>query len=209
VLLNRRGVPRSFGDASSLLRESLTSDLRPKIVGLIGVSLPLAAMASYLIYSGALGAAIGVFLRGPGEHLQARFTGYPLPKPAAVLILASVALFFMGRWLIGKYPRSIPFVNAGLVVASVLIASDVTEDAINNSIYWFAPCLFAAAVWIYCRGKGDYSAGNVDRSNLLVLLLFSMAAYGEVFPRSVRGLVIDTIPPAFVLLTFLLRNKFS
>jgi hypothetical protein len=209
VLLNRRDVPRSFGEISSLLRESLSRDLRLKIIGLLGVSLPLAAMASYLIYNGAFGAAIGVFLRGPREHLQARFTGYPLPKPAAALILASVVLFFVGRRLIGKYPRSVAFVNTGLVAAGVLIASVVTEDAINNSIYWFAPCLFAAAIWIYYRGKGDFAPGHVDRSNLLVLLLFSMAAYGEVFPRSVRGLVIDTIPPSFVLLTFLLRNKFS
>lgn len=207
LLLNRRGVPRSFGEASSLLRESLRNDLRTKLIGLLGVSLPLAAMAGYLIYKGALGAAMGVFLRGPGEHLQSRFTGYPLPKLAAALILASVFLFFIARWLIGRYPRSLTFVNTGLVVAGVLIASLVTEEAINNSVYWFAPCLFATACWFYYRGRGDYASGNVDRGKLLVLLLFSVAAYGEVFPRSVRGLVIDTIPPAFVLLVFLLRGK--
>ena len=57
LLVNRRGVPRSFGEASSVLRESLTTDRRTKMIGLLGVSLPLAAMAGYLLYNGALRAA--------------------------------------------------------------------------------------------------------------------------------------------------------
>ena len=210
VILNNRALPRSLNDASRLFRESFKSDLRSMIAGALGVALPLGAMSIYLATQGALGAAIRVFFRGPGEHLQTRFTGYPLPKPAAVILGAMLLALVIARLLVRKYPRSQGFVTGILVAGGAAMALLVSDDAVNNSIYWFAPSLFASAIWKYYRGKepsDDYAPGEVDRANLLTLLLFSMAAYGEVFPRSVRGLVIDTMPPAFMLLAFLCRSR--
>jgi hypothetical protein len=210
VILNSRGLPRSLKEAAELFRNSLRSDLLSKAAGALGIALPLAAMAIYLAMKGALGAAIKVFLKGPGEHLQTRFTGYPIPKPAVAIFGAIVLAVLITRWLVAKYPRSRGLVITTLMLGGAVGAFLVSEDAVNNSIYWFAPALFGFAMWMYYRGKDssdDYAPGGIDRAILLTLLLFSMAAYGEVFPRSVRGLVIDTMPPAFVLLAFLCRRE--
>ena len=210
VILNSRGLPRSLNEAAGLYRESLRTDLWSKAVGALGIALPLGVMAIYLALQGALGAAIKVFIRGPGEHLQARFTGYPIPKPALAIFGGMFLALLITRWLVQKYPQSRGSVIASLMVVGAVMAFLISEDAVNNSIYWFAPALFVFAIWMYYRGNersDDYAPGGVDRAHLLTLLLFSMAAYGEVFPRSVRGLVIDTMPPAFILLAFLCRRK--
>ena len=55
----------------------------------------------------------------------------------------------------------------------------------------------------------NFGPGNGKRGALLVLFLFAAAAYGEVFPRSVRGLLIDTMPPIFVLAAFLAGEQLA
>src|SRR6185503_656299 len=97
--------------------------------------------------------------------------------------------------------------TACLLAGAAVSALIVPQSAIDNFVFWFAPSLFFYALVEYFRAsrnnESEYGAGNPSRGVLLVLLLFAVASYGEVFPRSVRGLLIGTLPPAFILLAFL------
>jgi hypothetical protein len=167
-------------------------------------------MAIYLAIQGALSAAIKIFLSGPGDHLQ-RFTGYPIRQQGGLLMMGVLLTVLIMRWLVGKYHWQRAFFGAVVLAAAATTALQVSDETVDSSIYWFAPSLFVVAILICYRasreGSDDNAVAETDRATLLILLLFSMAAYGEVFPRSVRGLVIEAMTPAFILLAFLCRAK--
>jgi hypothetical protein len=207
IVLNERTLPRSWREATAFVRESLKTERQALMTASLGVAIPIAAMAIYLTSQRALGAAIEVFLKGPGEHLQSRFTGYPLPKYAAPIILTIVIALAVGRWLVAMYARQRILVTVLLLAGAVISAMLSPRPAADNFIYWFAPALFGYAAWRYWR-DGRMNPEDVPkigsvRALEVTLLLFAVAAFGEVFPRSVRGLVIDTMPPALILLAFL------
>ncbi len=207
VIVNNRRPPRSIGDASQLYRVSLQSDFKAHIAAATGIGIPLAAMVVYLIVNGALTSAINVFLNGPGEHFRQRFTGYPLPRSAVLITAAACLALATGKWGARRYPGSRRLITTLLVVGALVCAVAVSHAAVNNSIYWFVPMLLLFATWTYFKWnhkeQNDTVLAKRRRGALLTLVLFSTAFYGEVFPRAVRGLVIDTMPPAFVLLVFL------
>src|SRR6185503_13777691 len=64
---------------------------------------------------------------------------------------------------------------------------------------------FLYALWQYAKTQRDGRARGV----LLILLMFAVASFGEVFPRSVRGLIIGVMPPAFILFAFLFGKTSS
>jgi hypothetical protein len=129
------------------------------------------------------------------------------------MLIAGAAAILAARFFGRKASKQSTLINALVLFAACACAVIVPQAAIDNSIYWFAPVLFAYAAWQYLKSSRDdsteFRAGNRERGVLLILLLFSMASYGEVFPRSVRGLVIGTMTPAFLLFTFLLSRKSS
>ena len=213
IILNTRGLPRSLKEVAGVYVDSWKTNARAHNAAAIGIGLPLAGLFIYLAVNRALGAAARVFIKGPGEHLQMKFTGYPPPKYAAVILIAGAAALLAAQYFSRKAPKHKITISALVFLAASACALAVPQGAIDNSIYWFAPFLFLYAAWQYIKSGGDapgeFAAGNRERGVLLILLLFSMASYGEVFPRSVRGLLIGTMPPAFLLFTFLLGRMAS
>ena len=180
--------------------------LKAEIAAAIGIAIPLTGLFIYLVSHRALGAAIDVFAHGPGEHLQTRFTGYALPGYSSIILLAAVICVLLASRTVQRWPRRKRLILSLLAMAAEICAAIAPQAAIDNSIYWFSPVLFAWAAWLYIREKRNQGDGTQhQRGILLVLLLFAVAAYGEVFPRSVRGLVIGGLPPAFLLLGFVLE----
>src|SRR5262249_2035347 len=178
-----------------------------------GMAGPLACLVVYLLANRALGAAIRVFVRGPGEHIQMKLTGYPLPKHALIVFVGGLAALSISVGLARRIPRMRRPVVAGGFVGAVLCAALVPQSFIDNSIFWFPPALFVfgACAYFLTRQAEDIDLRNIMRQNtvLLVILLFSVASFLEVFPRSVRGLLIGTLPPAFILLAFMFAHKRS
>jgi hypothetical protein len=215
IILNTRGVPGSIKEATWIYFDSWKTNARAHIAAAIGVGLPLAGLFIYLASNHALQAAARVFIQGPGEHIQMKFTGYPLPKYAAIIVAACAAALLFAEYYGRKSPARKTLIGSVVVFAASVCAVIAPQAAIDNSIYWFAPLLFIYATWQYLkRGDGDTSdlaPGKRERGVVLVLLLFAAASFGEVFPRSVRGLLIGTMPPAFLLFTFLFgwRNPFA
>jgi hypothetical protein len=182
--------------------------LKAEIVAVTGIAIPLMGLLFYLSSNGALAAAIDVFIHGPGEHLQTRFTGYALPGYSVIIFLAAVISVFLASRTVLRWPRRKRLVLSLLAMAAEICAAIAPQAAIDNSIYWFSPGLFAWAAWLYVSEKRNHADGaRRQRGILLILLLFALAAYGEVFPRSVRGLVIGALPPAFLLLGFVFDRK--
>ena len=173
----------------------------------LGVALPLIALLAYLLSNKALGAAMRVFIRGPGEHIQMKLTGYPLPKHALLVLIAGVAAVKIAAAVERRLPGWRMTILFILVSGAVVCAALAPQSLIDNSIFWFPPVLFVSAGWLYFRASGKQQSedepGPRQHAMLLVLLVFSIASYLEVFPRSVRGLVIGTLPPAFILLAFI------
>jgi len=184
--------------------------LRAEIVAAIGIAIPLSGLFIYLVSNRALAAAIDVFIHGPGEHIQSRFTGYALPGYSSIILLAAVIFVLLASRTVQRWPARKRLVFALLAMGTEICAAIAPLAAIDNSIYWFSPGLFVWATWLYVREKRNHDdSARHERGVLLILLLFALAAYGEVFPRSVRGLVIGALPPAFLLLGFVLDRKRS
>lgn len=184
--------------------------LKAEIAAATGIAIPLLGLLFYLSSNGALGAAIDVFIHGPGEHLQTRFTGYALPGYSVIILLAAGICVLLASRTVQRWPRRKRLVLSLLAMVAEVFAAIAPQAAIDNSIYWFSPGLFAWAGWLYVRKKRNHADdARHQRGILLILLLFALAAYGEVFPRSVRGLVIGALPPAFLLLGFVFDRKRS
>jgi len=187
--------------------EGAVSAMRRSILGaLLGVALPVAALTGYLLANGALGAALRIFVRGPAEHLQMKFTGYPLPKFAAPVLAAGAVAVIVAFYLINRSARLWPWILVLVMGAAGVSAVLVPMSVIDNSIYWFGPVLFVIALGIYVSATRTNLSPERRATlvKLAVLTLFSLASFGEVFPRSVRGLVIDTLPPALILCTYMI-----
>ena len=213
VIFNTRALPLSLAEAKRLYLDSWKESARAHIAAAAGVGLPLVALLVYLIGNHALGAALRVFVRGPGEHIQMKLTGYPLPKHAALIAVSGALALIASAYLARRWPKLKTAITGCLLAGATLSALIVPQEAIDNSIFWFAPSLFMFALFVYFRASRNdeslYAPGNRARGVLLILLLFAAASYGEVFPRSVRGLLIGTMPPAFILLAFLLGRRRS
>ncbi len=210
IILNNQAFPRSLREAKQLYWQSWKAHSKAHIAAAVGTGLPLVALVIYLFSNRALSAAIEVFISGPREHIESRFTGYPLPKYAAIIFIASAIGLMLASRLARRLPQHEALIVALALLAAAACAAIVPQPAIDNSIYWFAPALFACAAWKYFRrDENEFAARRRERGALVVLLLFSVAAFGEVFPRSVRGLVIGSMPASFLLFAFLFtRGQF-
>lgn len=213
VIFNTRAFPRSPGEAKRLYLDSWKESASAHIAAAAGIGLPLAALLAYLISNDALGAAVSVFIRGPGEHIQMKFTGYPLPKHAAIIAVVGALALIASAYFSSRWPKLKAAVRGYALAGAAASALVVPQAAIDNAVFWFAPLLFLYALIEYFRAhrnnESEYAPGSSARGVLLILLLFAAAAYGEVFPRSVRGLVIGAMPPAFILLAFLFGSRSS
>ncbi|HWO02234.1 MAG TPA: glycosyltransferase family 39 protein [Blastocatellia bacterium] len=206
LVVNSRELPRSLAEAKELYLDSWRKSFSSHIAAVTGVALPLLALLAYLVSNNALGAAMRVFVRGPGEHIQMKLTGYPLPKYALLVLIVGVAAVKIAAAMGNRLPRWRRVILVVTLLGAAGCSALAPQSVIDNSIYWFAPALFVWAAWIYLsasRRAQTTDPGAKARGALLVLLAFSIASYLEVFPRSVRGLVIGTLPPAFVLLAFI------
>ncbi len=210
IILNTRGLPHSVKAATRLYLDSWKDGARTHIAAAAGVCLPMAALLIYLASNRALRAALRVFIQGPGEHIQMKFTGYPLPRYAAIIFASGALALIASAWSARRWPRLRNIINSLLLISAAICALVVPQSAIDNSIYWFAPLLFLYALWQYVRAdQSEFAPEDRARGVLLILSLFAVASFGEVFPRSVRGLIIGTMPPAFILFAFLFAGNLS
>src|SRR5262249_30949239 len=205
VLLNAKRDAQAPDEPEGERSSSNQSISRISLVATAGFSIPIVCLVFYLIANEALGAALRVFVRGPGEHLQMKLTGYPLPKYAAVILAAAAAAWVCGWAAMRRWPRLSITVTAVVVFLAAASSIIAPMGAVDNVTYWFAPALLVGGSVVYLRRRTAEIKGAEHAVMVLsVLLLFAGASFGEGVSRSVRGMVIGTMPPQFLLMTFLL-----
>ena len=128
ILLNAR-------DQTNTKETTQRADLlKAEIVAAIGIAIPLSGLFIYLVSNRALAAAIDVFVHGPGEHIQSRFTGYALPGYSSIILVAAVTSVLLASRIVQRSPTRRRLVLALLAMLAEICAAIAPQAAIDNSI---------------------------------------------------------------------------
>ncbi|MFY9609531.1 MAG: glycosyltransferase family 39 protein [Blastocatellia bacterium] len=202
LLVDSEALPDKLRNAPGFLASCARRNRKAVLAALLGIAMPAAALVVYLLQHDALGPMISTFVTSPASHIRLKLTGYPLPKHVLIVAVGIVGALAAAAYLDSRFTRLKPEISTGVILGAVVCATLLPGAAVDNLLFWFQPPLFAWAGWAYFRRRG-YEAASRDRAALLVLSLFSIAMFLESFPRSVRGLIIGSLPIAFVLAVFL------
>ncbi|HSF25267.1 MAG TPA: glycosyltransferase family 39 protein, partial [Blastocatellia bacterium] len=202
LLVNSEALPDKLKNTPGFLVSGARRNRKAALAALLGITIPAVVLVVYLLQHHAFGAMISTFITAPASHIRLKLTGYPLPKHVLVVAVGMVGTLAGASFLGRRFTRLNVVITASVILGAVAGAILLPAGAADNLLFWFQPPLFAWAGWSYFRGRA-FEAGSRDRAVLLVLTLFSIATFLELFPRSVRGLVIGSLPIAFVLGVFL------
>jgi hypothetical protein len=202
LLAGSEALPDKLKKAPGLLASGVRRNRKALLAALLGVAMPAMALVVYLVRHDALGSMISTFVTSPASHIRLKLTGYPLPKHVLLVAVGMAGVLAVAAYLERRFTRLKPAISASVILGAVVCATLLPGAAVDNVLYWFQPPLFAWSLWSYFRGRA-FKAPGTDRAALLVLTLFSIAMFLESFPRSVRGLIIGSLPIAFVLGVFL------
>lgn len=205
LLVDSEALPDKLKQAPGVLASGARRNRKALLAALFGIAMPALVLVVYLVQHHALGAMISIFTAAPASHIRLKLTGYPLPKHVLIAAVGIVVILAGATYLEQRFTRLKAVISASVILGVVVAATLLPAAAVDNLLFWFQPLLFAWAGWSYFRGR-LFKAGSSDRAALLVLTLFSMAMFLEVFPRSVRGLIIGSMPIAFVLAVFLFER---
>ncbi len=202
LLVDSEPLPEKLKNAPGVLVSGARRNRKALLAALFGIAIPAVVLVVYLLQHHALGAMISTFIAAPASHIRLKFTGYPLPTHVLIIAVGIAGALAAAAYLGRRFARLKVAIYASVILGAAAGAMLLPPSAADNLLFWFQPPLFAWAGWSYFRGRA-YEAGSRDRAALLVLTLFSIAMFLEVFPRSVRGLIIGSMPIAIVLAVFL------
>jgi hypothetical protein len=206
VLIEGESLPTKLRLYPGHLLAAAKRKRRGLVAAISGVAVPCAFLIGYLAANHALGAMMRDLLGGPAAHIRMKLTGYPLPVYIWFVAAGTVTGLAAARALALRLPRLSVAIKVAVVVLAFACAALAPAKFAEQALYWFQPLLFLWACWEYKR-RGTDGTSKTDRAVLLVLTAFSIAVFLESFPRSVRGLVIGSMPLAFVLLVFLFDQR--
>ena len=202
LLIDSEALPDRLKNAPGLLVSGARRNRKALLAALFGMAIPALALIVYLLQHDALGSMLSIFVTSPASHIRLKLTGYPLPKHVLIVAVGMLAVLSGAAYLERRFTGLKPLIFASVILGAVVCATLLPGAAVDNVLFWFQPALFAWAGWSYFRGRA-FRSGSRDRAALLVLTLFSIAMFLESFPRTVRGLIIGSLPIAFVLAVFL------
>jgi hypothetical protein len=205
LLVDFQPLPDKLKNAPGVLVSGARRNRKALLAALSGIAIPAVVLGVYLLQHHALGAMISTFVAAPASHIRLKFTGYPFPTHVLFAATGIAGALAAAGYLERRFARLRLVIFASVILGAAVGATLLPGAAVDNLLFWFQPPLFVWAAWSYFRGRA-YEAGNGDRAALLVLALFSIAMFLEAFPRSVRGLIIGSMPIAFVLAVFLFER---
>ena len=214
------------GIATILIREIYISNLifsefilRTKNKALLfslGFSLLVLPMCAYLYSRHALGAMVDHFLHHASAYSGERAVPLPSLKSVLPVVVGSV-IAIAGAWIvIRKAPKYLlNFLLAIFALAAIALlipnrAFIVKNSAIAAVAYlpfalYFAVVLFA--IWQWRKGaRFDWWRIN---GRIIIVTLFALGAYLEIYPRADTYHVIRALPPTFLLIALLLQKGIS
>jgi hypothetical protein len=166
--------------------------------------------------NGALSAMINHFLHHAAEYSESR--SVPLPRPKQLLpVLAGLLVVAVGGYLI---LRRAPKLFAAYAITVIALGSGVLvvpgrayilKQSANAAVAYLPLVLFGATGWLVVwrlvkdhRGAEDRRQWWRTYGSIVIVALFTLGAYLEMYPRADEYHLVRVLPPVFLLVVLLI-----
>jgi 4-amino-4-deoxy-L-arabinose transferase-like glycosyltransferase len=189
-----------------------------------GFCVATGAMIGYLIYSGAFGAMVDHFWHHASAYSEQRSVRLPHPKLLGPVAAAAVVAVTGAILILWKRPRLFQhyLVLLLLLITMVLLFPGRflwLKISATATVAYLPPVLFvgvlARSAWRLKRSARRPSGRRelwADLGAVIIVMLFALGAYLEVYPRADQYHLVRALPPVFLLLVLILargRNAFE
>ncbi|HKY04214.1 MAG TPA: glycosyltransferase family 39 protein [Blastocatellia bacterium] len=194
--------------------------VREAVVCWSGFVIVAGLMAAYLAANDSLVPMLNHFLRFAGEYTANRSVGLPSLKLISPTVAAFVAATVAGWVVVKKYPRwFVAYVVACgvLACAAILIPAraEIAKASATATVAYIPPAIFACVVlvvlWSFKQNLKDRERARLwwGRNGKLVLVtMFALGAYLEVYPRADYYHLVRVLPPVFLVLLIIGKRLF-
>ena len=186
----------------------------------VGFGIVMSALAAFMAYNHALGPMLSHFLHHAAEYSEARAVPLPGPRQLVAVALGVIIALFGGWLVILKTPRLfLAYLMAILILGCGLLLVPGRAYRIKLSVQagvaYLPLILFAASaalvVWRLRSCLRDDEARREwwgQHGTLIVVGLFTIGAYLEMYPRADDYHLVRVLPLVFLLLTLFVVTTF-
>lgn len=186
--------------ATKLKSEQDDNLYRRALITAGGVASVVLPVASYMFWQNALGSMTRTLVFGPGEFLATRLV---LPRspivPTLFLVVLSTCIVMAYRFR--RHPAASILIWALLLIGVSVFSIGSGEFAMNKLIFYLPPMIFAVALLGFVLNR---RIALERRREILLALVFAVAAFVELFPRFAREQSIGAMPFVILLLLVLI-----
>jgi hypothetical protein len=182
-----------------------------------GFGLAIVGLIGYMASRGALGAMVNHFLSHAAEYSDARAVSLPHPKQLAPVTAGLLVSVTLGWLVLRKAPRflgafAVLVLLSGCTALVVPGRAYLLKVSAAAAVAYFPLALFAAIAvlvsWQLYRQSND--AGKRRRwweryGALIIVALFTLGAYMEMYPRADNYHLVRVLPAVFLLFVLLLN----
>jgi hypothetical protein len=186
----------------------------------LGFAVVTGAMVAYMAANHALGPMIAHFTSFVGEYGEQRAIGLPAVRLLAPSIAAIVLAAAGGLFVIRAAPRLFtPYAVTVLILYSFALLipgrAYVLKDSATALGAYLPPALFLIAGAMMLFRPRRIIGGEAERGEwwgqnraMLIVALFALGAYLEVYPRADYYHLVRVLPPVFLLLLLIITRAF-
>jgi len=186
-----------------------------------GFGVVVAALMAYMASHGALSAMINHFLHHAAEYSESRSVPLPRPKQLLPVTAGLLVVAAVGFLIIRRAPKL--FAGYGILVialgsAALLVPGRayILKQSATAAVAYLPLTLFVAivflVVWRLVRG-GRGAAYRQEwwhaHGAMVIVVLFALGAYLEMYPRADEYHLVRVLPPVFLLLVLFINLTLS
>ncbi|GEM_PF-1298506 len=180
---------------------------------IIGFALIVLPMCAYLYSQQALGAMIDHFLHHASAYSGERAVWLPSLKSLLPVVAGTIVVLSGAGLLLRKAPKVLPvFLLLSFTLAAVALLIPNRAFVIKNSalaaVAYLPFVLFAGVglLTIWQWRKGTRAAWWRSNGSIIIVTLFALGTYLEIYPRADTYHVVRALPPTFLLIALLLHK---
>jgi 4-amino-4-deoxy-L-arabinose transferase-like glycosyltransferase len=181
-----------------------------------GFTLIAAPLCAYMAYHRALGPMVDHFIHHASDYAEERAVGLPALRSLFPIAAACMAVGLGGLLTLRFAPLLFrPYVLLAMVSGSAAILipgrAYILKDSATAAMAYFPLLVFGGALVMlllrFRRGSSGLRTWKSERQ-VVIVCLFALAAYLEVFPRADYYHLVRVLPPVFLLLSLLISQIF-